>query len=524
YRDIASSLNNIGNVYQSVNDYTKAREYYSRSYNMADKNDFRLVAAITSNNIGDLLLMQNKYDSALVYFNRSLKISASLGSKFYQGIALFNIGNIYLQNDSTEAARLFLDESLTRAMEAGDRLGIAECYLKLGELFLKKSEPHTAEPFLDSGMLMAGQIGSLKLLDLANKLKTDYYSQLSDFPAAYKTMEKRLALKDSIFNQESGENIAKLEARYREEKRMQQIADLRKEKINNRNIYIVGTLSLLIILILIFLGLRTSRRKNAILSSQNEEIEKQRLLLIQKNRELVKSQTELEKINQGKDQFLTIISHDLRNPVSATRGFVELLINRFDQLSDPDKKRFLQEVFDSVERISLLISNILFWVRTQTSGIRIQPVEFDLHKRINDNFSLYQIIAKGKGVNLINDVPLNFLITGDTNIYDTIFRNLISNSLKFTEAGGDIKFEAVRTNGKLVISIHDTGIGFDPLKTNDILSSEIHYSTTGTQHEKGTGLGLSLINEFAHNLDASLNIKSTPGQGTTVSLTTAISS
>ncbi len=239
--DIASSLNNIGNVYQSISDYPRAREYYSRSLSLAEKNNFNLVAAITSNNIGDLLLLQKKYDSALVYFNRSLRLSTSLGSKFYQGIALFNIGDTYLQNDSAEVARAFINRSLTKATEAGDRLGIAECYLKLGEIFLNGSSPRKAETFLDSGMLMAEQIGSLRLLDQAHELKTQFYNELSDFPSAYKTLEKRLALKDSIFKQESGKNIAKLEARNREEQRKRQIDELKREKINNRNIFLVGT-------------------------------------------------------------------------------------------------------------------------------------------------------------------------------------------------------------------------------------------------------------------------------------------
>ncbi len=517
-RDIASTLNNIGNVYQSINDYNKARDYYSRALKLAEQENYSLVAAITSNNLGDLLLLQKKYDSALVYFNHSLELSTSLSSKFYQGIALFNIGNIHLQKDSLQEARKYLHKSLSKALEAGDRLGISECYLKLGEIFLKSQQPKTAEIYLDSGLLIARQIGSLRLLDLATELKTDYYTQTGDFSSAYKTLELRLQLKDSIFNQENGKNIAKLEARNKDKLRERQIADLRHEKINNRNLYLIGTFSLLSILMLIILGLRSSRKKNDILSAKNEEIENQRLLLIQKNSELINSQAELKKINQSKDQFLTVISHDLKNPVSAMRGFLELLINRFEVLNDSDKKRFLQEVFDSVERVSLLINNILYWIKSQTSGLTIQRVSFDLQKRIRDNLSLYAIIAGGKEIDLINNVPEDFEIYGDVNIYDTIFRNLISNSLKFTPAKGSIIFDARKQNGKVIISIKDTGVGIDQSKIDDILNQNVHYSTTGTQHEIGTGLGLSLIQEFTRYLNADLTITSTPGEGTIVNI------
>ena len=517
-KDIASTLNNIGNVYQSINDFTKARDYYSKSLALSEKHNYKMVAAITSNNIGDLLLLEKKYDSALVFFNRSLELSTALGSRFYQGIALFNIGDIHLQNDSLSAAQDYINWSLVRAREAGDRLGIAECYLKLGEIALKRPDLPRAGTYLDSGFAIAQQIGSLRLLDLVFELKTDYFKEKSDFTSAYKTLETRLALKDSIFNQESGKNIAKLEARYREDQRRRQIADLKREKINNRNLYLIGTFSLLIFLVLIYIGFRSSRKKNIILSEQNHEIEKQQQLLIQKNDELIRSQTELEKINLGKDQFLTIISHDLRNPISAMRGFVELIINRFDQLPDEDKKRFLQEVFDSIERVSLLINNILFWVRTQTSGIKIMPVKFDLHKKIQDNIALYRIIAASKKIELINQVPPGFEITGDSNIYDTIFRNLISNSLKFTGPEGKIILDAERKNGKIIITVRDNGIGIEEPNMEDIMKGTSNLSTTGTRHEKGTGLGLNVIRNFTVYMNAELKIDSKPGEGTSVSI------
>ena len=317
---------------------------------------------------------------------------------------------------------------------------------------------------------------------------------------------------------QSGKNIAKLEALYLEEKRVQQIANLQKEKKNARTLFLMGMFFLLIIITLIYLLLRSSKKANVTLQAKNEEIEKQKLLLIQKNKELERSQDELKRINKGKDQFLTIISHDLRNPISAIRGFSELLINRFDELNDASKKRFLQEIFDSVEQTSLLINNILYWVRSQTGGLRIQPVKFDLHKRIHDNFNLYRLIAESKKISLINSVPAGFEITGDINIYDAIFRNLISNSLKFTDYEGSIISEATKSDGQTVITIRDTGIGIDPSRLEKILNQNIHFSTTGTQHEKGTGLGLSLILYFAEHLQAEVSINSAPGEGTSVSL------
>lgn len=514
-RNIASATNNIGNVYQAIHNYESAREYYQNAYDLAKENDYKWIAAIASNNIGDLLNILKKQDSSIYYFDLSLEMLDELDSKFYKGIILFNIGDIYLQLDSIEKAREYLTNSLELAKLSDDKLGIVNCYLKFGESYLKKDQLEQANHFINKGMENAREIGSFNLLERVFDLKTDYYTKSGLMDSAFMSQKTQLEFKDSIFSQESGEAIARLENRYKEEKTALEIEGLKKDKINSRRLFIVIVSAISIILIIIIISLYNARKRSMILTEKNLEIELQRKLLLERNEELTRSQEELKNANEGKNQFLTILSHDLRNPITAIRGFVELLIKQYDTFPDEKKKLFLQEILDSVEKLSLLLTNVLFWVRSQSHGIKNHPQLLHLAKRIDTTISLYSLIAKDKGIEMHNNVPEDIHIFADQNVFDTIIRNLISNSLKFTDKGGQIKFEAEIADRQIILKISDSGIGMNREKIEKIMQVMNNTSSLGTQKEQGTGLGLTVVQDFVLLMGGNLSIESTQGKGST---------
>lgn len=336
--------------------------------------------------------------------------------------------------------------------------------------------------------------------------------------SAFISQSKQLEMKDSLTRQESGEAIVRLENRYKDEKTSLQIDALRKDKINTRRLFIVIVCAILIILIIIVISLHNARKKSIILTEKNAEIEIQQGLLKERNEELIRSQEELKTINDAKDQFVTILAHDLKNPVSAIRGFVELMIKQYDSISDDKKKIFLQEIFDSIEKVSLLLTNVLFWVRSQTKGIKNHPEFLLLDKRIDTNLSLYKLIAQDKQISMSNNIPPDLHLFADVNIFDTIIRNLISNSLKFTPKGGNIFINARKEGNQTVLEIKDTGIGISREKIDEILRFGNSFSSSGTKKEQGTGLGLGLVQDFILLLGGDIEIISEQEKGTTILL------
>ncbi len=359
---------------------------------------------------------------------------------------------------------------------------------------------------------------SLLLLLFPQSLHSENTSQKSEIYllSTYSRLSTKEGQADEtekiILTHKKVEDITRRENPYEEEKIASESESRKKETLNSRilSMVIVSAISIFLIIVI---SLQNARKKSIILAGKNQEIERQKKLLQQRNEELIKSQEQLKTANEGKDQFLTILSHDLRNPITAIRGFVELLLKQYDSFPDEKRKMFLQEILDSVERLSLLLTNVLFWTRSQTKGIKNHPQKLNLSKRIDSNISIYSLIARDKGIGMHNNIPVDINIYADKNIFDTIVRNLISNSLKFTNKGGSITFEARSTEKRIILVIKDTGIGMEKDKIKKILQLSTNTSSLGTQKEQGTGLGLTLVQDFVLLLGGEFSIKSDSGEG-----------
>lgn len=516
---IASALNNIGNVYQEVKNYDRAVDYYKQAAAIATENDFARVYATASNNIGDVYLIEEKFDSALVYIKMALDEVNKVGSRFDAGIYIGNLAEVYLKKDSLDLARKYFLESLDNAVETGDKIGIASCNLGLAKVYLKRNDPDSAAIFLRTSKVISEEIGSLKLMENSYELYARYFLLKNDYPNSHHFLLRRIEVKDSISSLESGENVARLENRYKEVQTAKEIEILKERQKGFIYLSVLGFIAAVTIALLIYIAYRQKTRSNLLLKEKNQQIEASREILERQHLQLLDSQEKLNRANKGKDDFLTIISHDLKNPLSSIRGFTELLLRSYDSFSDNQRKDFLNEVFDSIERISLLINNILFWVKSQTDGIQFKPAEFNLYRRIDENISIYRLMLANKNLVLDSTIDKDTIVVADHNVFDMVVRNILSNALKFTPAGGKISFASRLEGKKIRVMISDTGIGIPEDKIRLILSRQEQYTTTGTSHEQGTGLGLGLVYQFVRQSGEDFTIDSSPGKGTTISFT-----
>lgn len=522
-KDKAAVLNNIGSVYDAIGEYEKAFDYYIKAREIASAEGYQWNEAVTTNNLGVLMVSQKKYKEALNYFSNALKLLEGLESLFQKGITLYNIADVYLKQDSVVLSRKYLIESLKLAKESGDKLGVANAYLMLGDTWLKDGQHKLCHSYIDSGYTLAREINSYTGMQYGLEILTRHFAETGDYKNAYNHMKLLSVVKDTLLAQNSGERIAKLENRIREEKREEELAKLNQEKKSNRMLLLIGVLSMSTILLIILLALRNARKKNLELSQQHQEIESQRSLLEEQFHLLRIQKEELDRINMGKDQFMKIISHDLKNPISAIRGFVELMYNQFDNLTDEKKRLFLKEIFDSVERTSLLLNNIMGWVNNQTEGLMKNNVKINLKKRIDDTLKIYSIICRNKGIACKNEIPGDLEIETDQNIFDTIFRNLISNALKFTGTKGSIIISSVVDDHHLRIKVSDTGTGIHKDILPDLFARKLGTSMPGTHHEQGTGLGLVLVKDFTNILGGDVVLEETSHTGTTFAVILPVS-
>lgn len=247
------------------------------------------------------------------------------------------------------------------------------------------------------------------------------------------------------------------------------------------------------------------------IKKQNEEL----LVLNASLEEKVQQRThELEIANAAKDKFFSIIAHDLKSPFNALLGLSEIMIENWDEMTDEDKINFIRDINTSSKNTLNLLKNLLDWSRSQTGRVQVEPENFDAYQLIDENIQVLLQHAESKQIKIINHVPENQLCFADKNMISTVFRNLISNSIKFTNAGGTIEIKSETKNGFYEYCVADNGIGMDAHTLNNLFNITEKVQRTGTADETGTGLGLLLCKEFVEKNGGQMLVKSENGKGT----------
>ena len=231
------------------------------------------------------------------------------------------------------------------------------------------------------------------------------------------------------------------------------------------------------------------------------------------NEKLQHSENKLRDSNQIKDKFFSILAHDLKSPLATIQSFLNILIRHSDGFSKEEITSLAKEMSVSVTNLGSLLENLLEWSRTQMGSIRFNPSPINLCEIGNENIQLHESRAKNKKIELSMDCLDEKMAYADSHMVDFIMRNLVSNAIKFTYPGGQVKLIIGSEDGNMKISVIDNGKGMSAEQIKALFKKDSFASTKGTQNERGTGLGLMLCKEFAETQDGSLVVKSKEGEG-----------
>ena len=240
------------------------------------------------------------------------------------------------------------------------------------------------------------------------------------------------------------------------------------------------------------------------------------------------NEEKLREINAEKDKFFSIIAHDLKGPFNSMLGFSDLLISNFDKYDDKKKKKFIRIIQQSAQNTYKLLENLLLWSRAQRGVIEFFPENSNLYLlSVEAKITLNQSL-KDKSIILFNHIPEDINVEADRNMILTVFRNLISNAIKFTPNKGKITLDAkIITDKKkqnyIEISVKDTGIGIAKENLNRLFKISENISTKGSKGETGTGLGLILCKEFVQKHGGEISVESKADKGSTFSFTLPLS-
>jgi signal transduction histidine kinase len=234
------------------------------------------------------------------------------------------------------------------------------------------------------------------------------------------------------------------------------------------------------------------------------------------NSKLRSSEKKLTETNQVKDKFFSIIAHDLKGPIATQASFLNTLIKHIDSFTKEETKFLAKEIYASVNNLSTLLENLLEWSRSQMGLKDFRPEKINLEKVVWRNVELMKPRANEKEIVLSHEIDPNLFVYADENMVNFIVRNLMSNALKFTKKGGEVKVQSkTLEDGIVEIAVTDTGIGIEPEELKKLFQVGNKVSRPGTANEKGTGLGLMLCREFVEMQDGRIWVDSELGKGTT---------
>lgn len=229
-------------------------------------------------------------------------------------------------------------------------------------------------------------------------------------------------------------------------------------------------------------------------------------------KQLENTNKELVRLISVRDRLFSIIGHDLRGTVGGIDSLLQFLIETRDMGAD-EMRKYVNEMKSYASFAGNLLENLLNWALTQENRQTLNRWPISLSVLVRQCVQALAAAACGKSITVRESVGESIMITADGDMIMTVIRNLISNSIKFTPAGGEICVSAGQLPDGVEISVSDNGVGIEPDRLKNIFDTGKETSTRGTDGEKGTGLGLFLCRELVEKHGGAIRAESEPGKG-----------
>jgi signal transduction histidine kinase len=242
---------------------------------------------------------------------------------------------------------------------------------------------------------------------------------------------------------------------------------------------------------------------------ENERLEKEVRL---RTNEIQQQNQQLEEVNNVKDKLFSVVSHDIKGPLSSLHLTLSLV--KSGAISEAEFRQIATELDTRLAQTTEFIDNLLQWAKLQMHGENFEPGCIDLVHVVAEVARLLEPECRQKKVVLVNNLSGSLEAYADINMVRSVLRNLLTNATKFTRSEGAITISAYRLNGKVIVSVADSGVGISKRSIDKIFTLAT-VSTDGTQREKGTGLGLLLCKEFVEKNGGKIWFETEEGQGTT---------
>lgn len=516
---IAESLINIGNIFYRGQDKEQAIQFYLKAQKLAlKKNNERLLATI-ANNLGSYyndkytelknkkdLHLAIKYTKEAIRRKENLKVDKNIENSY------IILAQLYYDSGDLKTAYTYAIKGEKLALLRKNDEAVASSKLLVSKLAIANKNLEEAQTKIDELYIYITNNKAFHILNIHDEDIVTLRNKI------------RLANRNIIAGADStktNDYSSLLIARQKIREEMKIKYDTERKELDNANLLlknkieqdkaeknkIISIISLLFTIILLLLILNLIKKNRAIVKSETS-IQVQAAQLGAQNILLKQSET-------FKAKLFSIISHDLKSPISSLRSIVELSTEV--TLTASQHTFLMNEIKQELDTTSNLLNTSLFWSKAQMKSNAIIWSWFTIHAIVARCISTLQTNIKGKQLSIELTIPKETKIWGDEIRCEFIVRNIVHNAIKYSHFNQKIEIVLQETGEVIAIYVKDKGKGIPKEKVEKMFVEDYsRKSTKGTNEEQGAGIGLLLCNDFAESLGWSLQVESTINEGTTM--------
>ncbi len=526
YVSLASEYEGQGNASQAALYYSKAANgywqrsntdkavaYFTKALSNTQKVGNYNGLKVINTNLGLIYSQQENHAKAAERFAEALNAARKIDKSQEVATCLLNLSNEQIELQDYATAERSLTELQQIAQELNNQYLLRNCYLNFSKLYEKQGDKRRAEEYFGLYAMLTKKIQSDEVRAKESKAKAmvDSAGRVVQQLSVAKTQADRKLEETNQVLRQKDDTLRAVEKVTREQQMQIDLlnaemklreADLKHQKLL-QHVYIGLFIVALLFLALLLYAYNQKKKANKLLSEKNVEIMSQK-------EEISLQAAQLRDLNGLKDKVFSIIAHDLRSPLFSL--ITMLNIAKEGYFTEESFKSVIAELSINVNHTTSLLENLLTWARTQMHGTKVNPVNFNFNDLVNSRIAMLEERAAQKNIAIRNQLNQSLFVWADKDLTEIVFRNLVSNAIKFCNAGDKVEIWCTVSDGLATICVEDTGVGIHPDVMRKLFGTQVS-STPGTRNEKGTGLGLILCKEFVELNGGQIWAESQPDKG-----------
>lgn len=497
----AGALSSQFQIHNTLKQYDAAREKAIRAVAIAKANGFNKQLAVNYSNIGITYRRQKKYDSAFYYYKQALVIRTIMKDSNGISNTNINISSLLIYMEKYKEALDYIIPNIGFHKSKNKQADLWYDYVNASTAYGYMGVSSKAVAYLDSALIIAKETQNTSSEAGTYKSYGEVYGLKGDWKKAYEYMVMGNNLEAETINSESAKAILELEQKFKTQQKEQQNkllqTEINNQKLHTRNVWII-VMALALIATVSFVYWQQNRNKKIRLQQQN-------LLINEQNEKL----TEL---NADKNQLISMVSHDLSQPLNNIKIWTEIL-------SKENNSEALIHIKESLQYGQQLIRNVLDVEKAGANTHILSLKKINVVALLKDIADDFTPAANAKNISILcPNLPKDITLMSDKQHLRQILENLISNALKFSFPHSSITLLCGPKDGRIFILVKDEGPGMDADDLQHIFNKYSIAAAKPTAGEESTGLGLHIVKRLTRELGGEIIAESRINKGSQFTL------